>query len=221
MIEPAFATVILDVDSTVSGVEGIDWLAARRGPDVARKVSELTDRAMRGEIMLEAVYGERLALVRPSATELEALGQEYVSRVAPGCVEAIARLRGAGVIVKLVSGGLASAIAPLAAFVGLGVEDLVAVDVTLDAEGNFVSFDASSPLSTADGKREVVERLMRSSSVVSPILAVGDGSTDLAMRPVVDSFVCFTGFTRRDAIVRGADASVATFDELLRLVFSR
>ena len=32
---PAFASVVLDVDSTVSGVEGIEWLASRRAPDVA------------------------------------------------------------------------------------------------------------------------------------------------------------------------------------------
>jgi hypothetical protein len=39
------------------------------------------------------------------------------------------------------------------------------------------------------------------------------------MRPAVDCFVCFTGFRRRDAIVRQADAVVATFDELVRMVF--
>jgi len=217
MTQPVFATVILDVDSTVSGVEGIDWLAARRGPDVARNVAELTDRAMRGEIALESVYGARLALVRPDREGLEALGHEYVARMAPGCADAIARMRGRGLEVKLISGGLRMAIAPLAARLGLRVDDLSAVDVTLDDDGQFVSFDEASPLTTATGKQTVVESL----PVRRPVLAVGDGSTDLAMRPAVDSFVCFTGFQRREAIVRHADASVATFDELLRIVFPK
>jgi phosphoserine phosphatase len=214
---PAFATVILDVDSTVSGVEGIDWLAARRGANVAKEVAELTDRAMRGEIALEDVYGTRLALVRPSRGDIEALSREYLARIAPGCADVVARMRGQGIEVKLISGGLAAAIAPLAKRLGLGVGDLSAVGVTFDDAGNFSSFDAATPLATATGKRAVVEAL----GLRRPIVAVGDGSTDLAMRPAVDYFVCFTGFQRRDAIVRQADASVASFEELLGIVFPR
>src|SRR5256885_1856721 len=30
---PRFRTVLLDVDSTVAALEGIDWLATKRGPD--------------------------------------------------------------------------------------------------------------------------------------------------------------------------------------------
>ena len=33
-----FASVVLDVDSTLCGVEGIDWLAQRRGPEMADRV---------------------------------------------------------------------------------------------------------------------------------------------------------------------------------------
>ena len=41
-----YRSLVLDVDSTVAGIEGIDWLAARRGPDVARQISALTHGAM-------------------------------------------------------------------------------------------------------------------------------------------------------------------------------
>jgi phosphoserine phosphatase len=215
MSQPAFATVILDVDSTVSGIEGIDWLAARRGDTIAKEVAALTDRAMRGEIALEDVYGARLALVRPDRTGLDALGSEYVAHIARGCAEAIAHMSSAGIDVKLVSGGLEPAIAPLARHLGLSSKDLFAVGVSLDASGAYVSFDASSPLTTANGKQTVVESM----SLRRPAVAVGDASTDLAMRPAVDCFVCFTGFRHRVAIARQADAVVATFDELLRIVF--
>src|SRR5262249_28185501 len=65
-VNALFATVILDVDSTVAGIEGIDWLAQRRGPDVAAKIAQLTDDAMRGTLPLEAVYGARLDAIRPT-----------------------------------------------------------------------------------------------------------------------------------------------------------
>jgi len=106
---PRFASVVLDVDSTVAGIEGLDWLAGRRGTDVAVRVAGLTDRAMRGEIALEQVYGERLALIRPTRDEVSALAQEYVRAVAPGARELIAHCREAGVRTALVSGGLREA----------------------------------------------------------------------------------------------------------------
>ena len=53
-----FASVVLDVDSTLCGVEGVDWLAQRRGADVAARTRALTERAMNGEIPLDSVYGE-------------------------------------------------------------------------------------------------------------------------------------------------------------------
>ena len=55
-----FNSVVLDVDSTLSGVEGIDWLAALRGPEVEAWSAALTARAMEGLIPIEAVYGERM-----------------------------------------------------------------------------------------------------------------------------------------------------------------
>ena len=58
---------MLDVDSTLSAVEGIDWLAALRSEAVRERVAEVTDRAMRGEVPLAAVYAERLAAVNADA----------------------------------------------------------------------------------------------------------------------------------------------------------
>ena len=71
-----FNAVILDVDSTLSGIEGIDWLAAQRGKEVADWSATLTERAMRGEIPIEAVYGERMRAVRPTRKEVDQLGRE-------------------------------------------------------------------------------------------------------------------------------------------------
>src|SRR5688572_10378891 len=72
---PQFHSVILDVDSTLCNIEGIDWLAARRGPDVAHAIVRLTERAMDGEIPLEAVYGDRLALIRPTNNDIAHLAR--------------------------------------------------------------------------------------------------------------------------------------------------
>jgi phosphoserine phosphatase len=210
MTKPRFASVVLDVDSTISGIEGIDWLARRRGGDIATNVARVTADAMRGAMPLENVYGRRLALIEPTRAEIDALSQAYIAALAPDCPETIAAFRQAGVAIALVSGGIRQALLPLARQLGVDTSALHAVDVEFDAAGNYKRFDASSPLTTSAGKGIVVATL----GLPRPTLAVGDGHTDLAMRPVVDSFAAFTGFIARDAVVQGADAVVKSFHDL-------
>lgn len=215
----AFRTLLLDVDSTLAALEGIDWLAARRGPDVARQVADATDRAMRGEIALDAVYGERLALVQPGRDDIAALAEAYEAAIVPGARDAIGRLQGAGVRVVLVSGGIRQALLPLGRAVGIAPADVHAVDVVVDMGGRYFAYDAGSPLATQTGKRAVAERLLAEGHA-RPMLGVGDGATDLAMQGTVDAFAAFTGVVRREPVVRGADHEIATYDQLLTLALA-
>jgi phosphoserine phosphatase len=217
-----YRSVLLDVDSTLSGVEGIDWLATRRGPEAAAAVAAMTDRAMRGDVALDAVYGERLALVRPGRDDLAALARAYEDALAPGAAEAVARLRAAGVRLALVSGGVRQAILPAVRALGFRYADVHAVDVVVDVGGGYVGFDAGSPLATQHGKREVARALVGGGpgGLPTPALAVGDGSTDLALRGpgACDALAAFTGFARRDAVVAAADHVVDSFAALAALV---
>ena len=210
MTIPRFRSVVLDVDSTLCGIEGIDWLAARRGAFVEREVRDLTERAMNGEIPLDSVYGERLALIRPTVADIAALAQAYRATIAPGAETAIESLRAAGVRVVLVSGGIQQAIQPLAD--DLGVE-LRAVALTFDARGGYAGFEAS-PLTTQSGKLETV----RSLALAQPSLAVGDGATDVFMGRAVDRFVAFTGFTRREPVILQAASELGSFEMLQKMV---
>jgi HAD superfamily phosphoserine phosphatase-like hydrolase len=211
-----FATVALDVDSTVSRIEGIDWLAERRGDVVARRIADLTERAMQGTIPLEQVYRARLDAIRPRRDDIDALARAYVAELAPGCAEAISKLRHAGVHVILVSGGIRNALLRLALQLDFDVGDLHAVDIRLDTGGAYAGFDASSPLTRSTGKHT----LLASLSLPRPLLMVGDGATDLATRGAVDSFAAFTGFVSREAVVREADVVIASFDDLVAYVLA-
>jgi phosphoserine phosphatase len=169
---------------------------------------------MRGDLPLERVYGLRLATIRPRRDEVEALANAYVEGLAPGCAGTVSRLRDAGVTVVLVSGGLRNAILPLANHLGVPVADVHAVQIQFDAAGEYSGFDEGSPLATSIGKRTVIAAL----GAARPILMVGDGMTDLAARPAVDSFAAFTGFASREPVVAGADMVVHSFAELGHVV---
>ena len=209
-----YASVVLDVDSTLCGIEGIDWLAALRSPDLAAEIAALTRRAMAGEFPLEEVYGERLRRIAPTADEIAGLAAAYRERIAPGAGDALDRLRTAGVSVLVVSGGLRPAILPTARALGFEAATVHAVDLAFDSAGAYAGYDRSSPLARQGGKVVVVEAL----DLPRPILAVGDGVTDLELRPVVDSFAAYTGFVRRDPVAKAADCELPSFDALVSLV---
>ncbi len=206
-----YRTVILDADSTLSAIEGVDWLAEQRGEAVAATVRAQTDAAMRGELPLEAVYGARLRAIAPDRRALVALADAYIAHLAPGAREVIALGRLAGVRWIIVSGGLRAALLPMAAVLGIDTADVHAVDLYGDSNGGYAGFDEASPLARAGGKPAVVRAV---GAVEGPVLAVGDGSTDAELRSVVDAFWAYSGFVRRPTVVAQAAAEVTSFAEL-------
>jgi phosphoserine phosphatase len=209
-----FNSVVLDVDSTLSGVEGIDWLASQRGAEVEAWSGSLTARAMEGLIPIEAVYGERMAIVKPTRSEIKELSAIYIDRVARGARETLAELREHGVELVLVSGGLREAILPLAKELGIRDERVHAVSVFFGSDGEYTGFDERSLMTRQNGKRATVKEM----ALKGPVLAVGDGMTDCEIRPVVDGFAAFTGFMKRDPVVDRADYVIENFDQLRALV---
>jgi phosphoserine phosphatase len=212
-----FRTVVLDVDSTVSSIEGIDWLASRRSPDVAALVTALTEDAMNARVPLDAVYGRRLAIISPTRDEIAELGFVYIATAVPGVRDAVAAWQVAGVQVLLVSGGLRDALLPLAAWLGIAPQDVFAVDVEYTDAGVADLVREPAPLSRRGGKPQVVDSL----DLPRPILAVGDGATDAELARCVDQFLAFTGVARRDAVVERAAGEVASFAALTPIVLGR
>ena len=209
-----FNSVIFDVDSTLSAVEGIDWLAAQRGPEIEAWSAGLTERAMEGEIPIEAVYGERMRIVKPTLLEIQQLGKVYIERIAIRAAETIAELRANNVEVIMVSGGLREAILPLARELGVDQKNVHAVSVFFGQDGTYAGFDDASLLTRQSGKRTIVGQM----NLKGPILAVGDGMTDCEIKSVVQGFAAFIAFTRREAVVERADYVVENFDQVRDLI---
>lgn len=206
-----FATVVLDVDSTLCAIEGIDWLAARRGPEVAADVRRATDLAMRGALPLEAVYETRLAAIAPTPDDIAALADAYQQALSPGAEQVIADGRAGGVRWILLSGGLRQAILPTALRLGIPADDVHAVEISFDTAGRYSAFDASSPLTRRGGKPALLRSL---EGLARPILAVGDGATDAELVAVVEAFWCFTGVVTRHDVLAAASHQVASFAAL-------
>ncbi|HTS87341.1 MAG TPA: HAD-IB family phosphatase [Gemmatimonadales bacterium] len=202
-MEPRFRTVIFDCDSTLTAVEGIEELAREHRGAVA----DLTEQAMRGLIPLEEVYGRRLALIRPSREAVDQLGNLYIRALVPGAMDTVRALRTAGVVVQVLSGGLAPAVGRLARHLGIPDDRVAAVDIRFDAVGRYAGFDETSPLARSGGKRAWIDQ--SAERLPPPVLLVGDGATDLEARPAVAAFVAYTGVAAREEVLRHADLVVS------------
>lgn len=194
--------VVFDCDSTLSAIEGIDELAAEHRSEV----EALTTAAMRGDMPLEAVYGRRLALIRPDRRRVAQLAHEYVERLVPDAAAVVAALRAEGIRVRIVSGGLLPAVLAVAEAVNVSRDDVAAVEIRFDASGSYAGFDEASPLARSRGKCDVLSAWRDDEG--SRTMLVGDGATDAEAADVVDVFVAYTGVVERAGVLDAADAVI-------------
>jgi phosphoserine phosphatase len=85
--------LLLDCDSTLSSIEGIDELGRLRGPETFKAVEDMTNAAMDGGTPMEAIFAKRLDIIKPTKAELEAIGAKYIATVEPTAKATLDQLR--------------------------------------------------------------------------------------------------------------------------------
>tara|TARA_B110000037_G_C17032855_1_gene470283 strand:- start:272 stop:928 length:657 start_codon:yes stop_codon:yes gene_type:complete len=210
--------IFIDCDSTLSSLEGIDELARMRGEQTFRDCSNMTNRAMDGEIAIEAVYGARLKLIEPSREECAVIGQQYIDTIEPHVEELIAWLRDNGWTPVIVSGGLTQVIEPLAKH--LGIEGLEAVDLVFNEDGSYHSFKETCPTSRMGGKIEIVEAAKAIGDVDVTVM-VGDGVSDLETQDNVDLFIGYGRVVARDKVKAEAKHFVMSLQDIPSILAER
>ncbi len=203
--------ICFDCDSTLSSIEGIDELGRARGAAVFAEVEAMTNDAMNGKLPVEAVFGRRLEIIRPTRADVEAVGRRYIETIEPTARATIAELKSRGWTVIIVSGGFRPAIQPLAAL--LGIARIEAVDLHFHPDGSYAGYDAGYPTTRSGGKPEVMARLRRELAPARMVM-VGDGVSDLETAPEVDLFVGYGGYVARDKVRAMAAHFVTRLDQL-------
>jgi phosphoserine phosphatase len=200
----SFDIICFDCDSTLSKIEGIDELAKRVGLGAA--MSKLTDAAMNGELPLEAIYQQRLSLIKPDQASISWLAGEYIAGQVEGVGEVFAQLLAHGKQVHIISGGLLPAILPLARLLGVPDSHVHAVDIYFYADGSYRDYEQSSPLAKSGGKAEVCQRLRRANASMA---MVGDGKTDMEAKQAGAYTIGFGGVVERAIVRELADVFIA------------
>lgn len=168
--------LIADMDSTIINVECLDELADFAG--VKAQVSEITERAMRGELAFEGALRERVGMLKGlSVDALQACYDDRV-RLNPGAETLVRTMAAHGACCALVSGGFTFFTGRVAEAAGFHLNRAN----TLIEDGGKLTGQVGEPIL---GKAAKLTALIEETALLGltpgDALAVGDGANDLAM----------------------------------------
>ncbi|MCK5871534.1 MAG: HAD-IB family phosphatase [Methylococcales bacterium] len=195
-----FKIICFDCDSTLSRIEGIDECANAVG--LGKEMAKLTNAAMNGELALEAVYQQRLDLIRPNQTAIQTVADLYIAEIVDGVKEVFETLQAHQKQIHIISGGLRQAILPLAAFLKVPEKNVHAVDIFFDEKGEYQDYNQASPLARTGGKADICQKI---SADAQKMILIGDGKTDLEAQQVGVKVIGFGGVARREVVEKQAD----------------
>jgi phosphoserine phosphatase len=167
--------IVFDVDGTLIDAEMIDELAQAAG--VGGKVSEITSRAMNGEIEFKEALKERVRLLKGlDASILESIVENL--DVTPGAEELITSLKALGYKVALISGGFIQFVERIKEKLGI---DYVYAN-TLVIEDGKLTGELVEPIIDAERKAELMREIAEKENLLmEQVVAVGDGANDRFM----------------------------------------
>lgn len=176
---------VFDMDSTLIEAEVIDELAKAAG--VGEQVSEITERAMRGELDFRASFKERLALLKGlDVNVLDEIGASL--RLTEGAETLFAELKRLGYKTAILSGGFTYFAKQLQA--KLGIDYVFANE--LEVVDGKVTGVAIEPIVDAQRKADLLAELARKEGLqMEQTIAVGDGANDLPMLGIAGLGVAF------------------------------
>jgi phosphoserine phosphatase len=176
---------VFDMDSTLIEAEVIDELAKAAG--VGEQVSEITERAMAGELDFRASFKERLALLKGlDVSVLDSIGASL--RLTEGAETLFAELKRLGYKTAILSGGFTYFAKQLQA--KLGIDYVFANE--LEVVDGKVTGVAVEPIVDAQRKADLLKELAHKEGLrLEQTIAVGDGANDLPMLAIAGLGVAF------------------------------
>jgi phosphoserine phosphatase len=167
--------LVADMESTIIENEMLDELADLIG--LRQEVSEITRRAMNGEIDFIAALEARVALLAGLPVHAIEEASRRI-RLSAGARQLVVTMRSAAAVTALVSSGFMIFAERVAA--ELGFDHVVANQLVLTASR--IAGTVALPIVTGESKRETLLTLAADHAIpLEESMAVGDGANDLPM----------------------------------------
>ena len=194
----AKSLLVADMDSTMITVECIDELADYAG--LKSQVSDVTERAMRGEIDFAGALRDRVALLAGMKESVIAECLRERVKLMGGAKDLITAFRGAGGEAILVSGGFTHFTGPVAAEIGFNR----AIANRLVVRDGVLTGEVETPIVDAQTKKGVLLEALKGRDP-SISIAIGDGANDI---PMIEAAGLGIAYHAKPKTIAAADACV-------------
>lgn len=203
--------LVSDMDSTMIEQECIDELADYAG--LKAEISDITERAMRGELDFEAALRTRVAMLKglPLST-LEACFRDRIN-LSPGAETLVATMAANGARCVLVSGGFSFFTARVADMAGFHANH---ANTLMDFGGNLTG-EVGEPILGREAKLDALKAEAGLHGVeADDALAIGDGANDLA---IITAAGLGLAYRAKPLVAAEADAAINRSDLTTALYF--
>ncbi len=210
---------IIDFDSTIVTVEGLDELAntaLEHSPDkekIAKQIADITNQGMEGKIDFSTALEKRCALFKPTKKDIEKTVAVLKENLTPSFKRNKDFFKKYHKQIYIISGGFKECIWPVVKDFGITEDHIFANNFIYDAKGIITGFDKNNFLAQENGKVKAVEALKHTGE----ICVIGDGITDYQIKEQgkANIFFAFTENVYRKGVAAKADKIIRSFDELL------
>ena len=220
ILENGVNTVILDLESSLTGNEAMNFWAAMIGAE--KEVRGITNKAMnnkngKNEREYERSLIARLAINQPTEYMVGAADQRNIELISSNAVEVVNALMDSGINVLVVTGGMDKVTKSIAGYFHCPfyTNKLYKNSRT----GRYTEIGDQDVLVRTNGKRELVKELREKGIIEGPIGVFGDGTNDMGVD--ADIKICMTCWNERDEAIPESDIAVDAIEAILPIFEGR
>ncbi|MCK5659934.1 MAG: phosphoserine phosphatase SerB [Methanosarcinales archaeon] len=191
--------IVFDMDSTLIDAETIDELARAAG--VVEKVSDITNRAMCGELDYGKALAERAALLKGLSLDAATQASDAMPWM-EGAHELVGHAKKLGYKTAMISGGFTIS----ADRVGreLGMDHIMSNE--LEVVDGVLTGNVGGPLTMQDGKANAFVEIAKNEGVLpEDCIVIGDGANDICLFKKAGFGIAFNA---KPILKEHADASI-------------
>ncbi len=219
-MHPNFS-LILDFDSTIINTESLDCLSkivlnkTDIDTKIQKKINQITNKGMNGEITFENSLNQRLSLLKINKNHIKALSLEVSKNFDDTFINNLVFFESIIDNVYIVSSGFKEVIE--FAFKSISNKSWNIFANDLDYRNNhLVNINKNNPLSKNLGK----VKLIKSMNLSGNVIIVGDGYTDYEIRKHNQAhiFLCYIGNINRKKVSKCADVLCYDFNQVKEFI---
>jgi len=215
-------SLIIDFDSTIIGLETLEYLAdiSIKNPSkkkkLIKKITHYTSLAMNGDITFEESLDLRFSLIKLNRSHINDSLNHLKNKIDNSFLDNINFFKKHINSIYVVSGGFKSIISSVLNSAFEADWNIYANEFIFDNKDNVVGVEKGNFLSLSKGKVELVKSL----GLKNDIIIVGDGYTDYEIKKfnVAKYFLAYTAHAKHDNVIKNADIVCNNFYDVIEFV---